>query len=194
MNCKLLLVSAALGALLAGCASTGEESGDGGFLQISDEEPTIQTTIAARKLDQWPYEKSKMTFTLVNRDLAAPGAEQSGWKNIIENGIRTGLQAKGLTPVPEKGRIEVTYGVVTKSGSSDNAELMFDSMGLTTGETSHRANSSVNIIIKDAASGSELWSGVGTVLSNRPLETDAQKQRGVGGVVASLIDKLPEAR
>ena len=184
----LILVSATL---ITGCASTGSSGPANDGLQVAENESAIQTTIVAQS--QWPYEKSKLTYVLVNKDIINISQDVSQWKNIVEDAITEKLASKGLTKVASNGALTVQYGVMVKSDDKKNADLMFDSIGLTTGSTSHGVDNSIDITIKDNRSGRELWSGAVSALTDKPLKTEAQKRRAVNSIVGDLVRKLPVA-
>ena len=160
---------------------------------VAENESAIQTTIVAQRLSQWPYEKSKLTYVLVNKDIVNISQDVSLWKNIVEDAITEKLASKGLTKVASNGALTVQYGVMVKSDDKKNADLMFDSIGLTTGSTSHGVDNSIDITIKDNRSGRELWSGAVSALTDKPLKTEAQKRRAVNSIVGDLVRKLPVA-
>ena len=186
----LILVSATL---ITGCASTGSSGPANDGLQVAENESASQTTIVAQRLSQWPYEKSKLTYVLVNKDIINISQDVSQWKNIVEDAITEKLSSKGLTKVASNGALTVQYGVMVKSDDKKNADLMFDSIGLTTGSTSHGVDNSIDITIKDNRSGRELWSGAVSALTDKPLKTEAQKRRAVNSIVGDLVRKLPVA-
>ena len=203
MNYKILTLSAVMYLAITGCASTGSSNGtaaatggviDNNGLLIAESEPTLQTTTVAQNLEQWPYERSKLTYKLVNKDLVAISTDVSQWKKLIEETLTNKLTAKGLTKTDGNANLTISYGVVTKSESNDKADLMFDSLGLTTGGTSHGVNNSIDIVIKDNRSGREIWSGAASTLTDKPLVTEAQKRRAVNSVLESLTRKLPVAK
>ena len=202
MNYKYLALSAIAGLVITGCASTGTSSPaangvkDNNGLLVAESEPTLQTTTVTKNLPQWPYERSKLTYKLVNKDLVTISQDVSQWKQIIEEILTQKLAAKGLTKVDAgaSSNLTISYGILTKSESNDNAELMFDSLGLTVGGTSHGVNNSIDIVIQDNRSGREIWSGAASTLTDKPLVTETQKRRAVNSVLESLTRKLPMAQ
>ena len=125
----LLLVSATL---ITGCASTGSSGPANDGLQVAENESAIQTTIVAQRLSQWPYEKSKLTYVLVNKDIINISQDVSQWKNIVEDAITEKLASKGLTKVASNGALTVQYGVMVKSDDKKNRSHL--------GETSDYVN------------------------------------------------------
>ena len=204
MNYKILTLSAVMCLTFTGCASTGSSGSgtaaatngviDNNGLLLAESEPTLQTTTVAQNLAQWPYERSKLTYRLINKDLVNISTDVSQWKQIIEETLNAKLKAKGLTKTDGNASLTISYGVVTKSESNDKAELMFDTLGLTTGATSHGVNNSIDIVIRDNRSGREIWSGAASTLTDKPLVTEAQKRRAVNSVLESLTRKLPVAK
>ena len=98
-----------------GSSGNGAQIGSSGY----------QTTTVAQNLAQWPYERSKLTYKLVNKDLVAISTDVSQWKKLIEETLTNKLTAKGLTKTDSNANLTISYGVVTKSESNDKADLMF---------------------------------------------------------------------
>lgn len=191
MNMKFKILALSF-LLLAGCSSTTNDNQQENDLLSN--EPSVQLTVVAQSLASWPYAKQNLTYTIQNKDIT-PTTDPKilSWKNITETNIINKLNSLGLTKVDNNAKLSIVYGLTPPSDNSKAADQMFDSLGLTTGSSTGGTNGAIDVSITDNRSGIHIWSGAVSAAVDKPLKTEATKNRVINSLIDSLLNKLPKA-
>jgi hypothetical protein len=191
MNFKIIVLA---GLLLAGCSST-ESISSNTENDVLNNEPSVQLTVVAQSLSQWPYAKQQLTYSIKNKDITPNTGEKiSSWKSITETNIIAKLNSLGLTQASdEKANLSIIYGVTAPSDNTKAADAMFDTLGLTTGSSTGGTNGAIDITINDNRSGIAIWAGAVSAAVDKPIKTETTKNRVIKSLIDSLLNKLPQA-
>src|SRR5574344_1088302 len=123
MNFKIIVLA---GLLLAGCSST-ESISSNTENDVLNNEPSVQLTVVAQSLSQWPYAKQQLTYSIKNKDITPNTGEKiSSWKSITETNIIAKLNSLGLTQASdEKANLSIIYGVTAPSDNTRAADARY---------------------------------------------------------------------
>ncbi|MGN1393479.1 MAG: hypothetical protein ACI4V7_05470 [Succinivibrionaceae bacterium] len=202
MKFKILAIIAAVLFLGTGCNSTPDNTTQDSKkqnspdIQVAQNEPTINLTVVSQSLKEWPYERSKLTYTLHNHNFTSDkeaGDKLSEFEKIVENNINIKLANLGLTKIDKSASLEITYGLTAATTNSKATDAMFDTLGVTTGSTTKGSDAAINVSIKELRSNKVIWSGVVSASSDKPIITPTAKNRLVNSLLDSLFKKLPVA-
>ena len=193
-----IAVIATAAVAIYGCAATSSDTGkeNNPLSAIPDSEPILQKTVVAQSLESWPYSRNELTYVLKNKNVVATDKDLTEWTNIVKESVNSSLKGLGLKEATgtAKGKLTVIYGIVPMSTKKENADAMFDSIGLTTGSTADGMDTAIDLSIVDNSTGVSIWSGAVSASADRKLTSTAQKQSVVNILIKSIMKKLPAAK
>lgn len=178
---RLLLL---LPILLTACASQDPAS-----TPASLHEPTVQMTMVATALREWPY-RGTVTFAIPDDQIQ--GQEQSkAWLPLFQSEARSQLVGLGLQEAPvDQADVIVSLGVLGEKESADQQQ--FSRLGLDPGVTTSRKGTIV-MLLKDRQSKSRLWSAALQASSDMPITEKADLKRTAHSLISQMTMRLPRA-
>ncbi len=216
MKTKLLILLTAF--TMIGCASNSNTYADlankdnNNFTMMSsdvaqngqesiEDEPSIKITVAAQTLDEWPYEKAKLTYKLVNKTKENVSQDNqldknlNSWQDVTKEGVVDSMTKKGLTLVEgSRSKLLITFRVNPPTNKAEDSDVIFDDLGLTAGSTSKGTEGSIDVTIRDVRTNRIIWVGAVSGDVTKPVKTKNAQKRVIYSLLDSLFNKLPVAK
>ena len=174
--------------LLSACAQQTGSSGSSTEAALN--EPTVQMTMVATSLANWPY-ATPVTFAVPDNLLY--GKEQGRpWLPLFQSAARDYLTSLGLKEAPAaEANVLVAIGVLGEK--EDTAGLLFSKLGMDPGVTVSKKGT-VALVLKDRQSDTKLWSAALQASSDMPLKANEVRDRTARTLIQQMMMRLPPAQ